>query len=316
MTGADDSNRGLPRFLRDVRRRLRVLLPARVSSAAKTLVLGWGQLTASRRVLPTFLVIGAQRGGTTSLFRALSDHPDVFRPTVSKGVGYFDLEYARGPRWYRGHFPLASTVRRRAGERGRCFESSGYYSVHPLAAARIAADLPHVKVVLMVRDPVERAYSAWKHERRRGFEDLEFSEALRREDARLAGELDRIISRPGYASFEHRHHAYRGRGRYAEQVGRFVDALGSDQVFVLDADHFFADPRPELDALFDWLGLRRVPVDVGRWNATDAGPLDATLRAELRTSFEDSDAELASLTGRAPSWRPTDADRRLNPGSR
>lgn len=286
-----------------LRGRARTVLRGRARRGAKALVLRWGWLTASRRVLPTFLVIGTQRGGTTSLFRALSDHPDVFRPTVSKGVGYFDLAYERGPRWYRGHFPLASTVRRRAGERGRCFESSGYYSFHPLAAARIAADLPHVKVVLMVRDPVERAFSAWKHEHRRGFEDLPFADALAQEDQRLQHEVDRITAEPGYESFHHRHHAYRGRGRYAEQVQRFVDELGSDQVYVLDADRFFDDPRSELDALFDWLGLRRVPVDVGRWNATAPEPLDPEVRRSLSAEFAQSDEELARLVGRPPSWR-------------
>lgn len=291
------------RTRRSPRQRLRAVLPGPVTRGAKELTLAWGRLTASRRVLPTFLVIGTQRGGTTSLFRALSEHPDVFRPTVSKGIGYFDLEYERGPRWYRGHFPLASTVRRRAGGRGRCFESSGYYSFHPLAARRIAADLPHVKVVLMVRDPVERAFSAWKHEHRRGFEDLDFAEALAHEDRRVAGEAERIAAEPGYQSYEHRHHAYRGRGRYAEQVQRFADELGRDQVYVLDADRFFADPRAELDALFDWLGLRRVPVDVGRWNATAPESLDPELRATLRSEFAQSDARLAELMGRPPSWR-------------
>lgn len=289
--------------VRDVRRRAQVLLPPRTARAAKGVVVGWGRLTADRRVLPSFLVVGAQRSGTTSLFRALSDHPDVFRPTVSKGIGYFDVNYVRGWRWYRAHFPLASAVRRAAGGRGQCFESSGYYSFHPASAARIARDLPDVKVVLMVRDPVERAFSAWKHEKRRGFEDLEFAEAVAREPARLEGEVERLLADPAYESYEHRHHAYCGRGRYAEQLRRFSDALGPERVYVLDADRFFARPEAELAALLDWLGLRPSTAKVGRWNATEPGSIDAGLRASLRAQFEESDRELAQLTGRVPSWR-------------
>lgn len=289
--------------VRDLRRRTRVLLPPRATRAAKGCVLAWGRLTAPRRALPSFLVIGAQRSGTTSLFRALSDHPQVFRPTVSKGIGYFDVNHVRGPRWYRAHFPLVSHVRRHAGERGQCFESSGYYSFHPAAADRIARELPDVKVVLMVRDPVERAYSAWKHEKRRGFEDLDFAEALAREPERLEGEVERLLADPAYESYEHRHHAYCGRGRYADQVRRFQDALGPAQVYVLDADRFFAHPEAELSALLAWLGLEPTGGTVGRWNATEPGSIDPDVRAALTAQFEAADSDLARLTGRLPSWR-------------
>ena len=122
----------------------------------------WGRLTSRWRLQPSFIIAGAQRAGTTTLYRVLSEHPAVARPTASKGIGYFDLHYARGPRWYRGHFPLAWGARRTHGPDATTFESSGYYLFHPLAASRIAHDLPDVKVVVMVREPVERAYSAHK----------------------------------------------------------------------------------------------------------------------------------------------------------
>ncbi len=68
---------------------------------------GWGMLTARWRLRPSFVIVGAQRGGTTTLYRVLSEHPALARPTVAKGIGYFDLRYANGPRWYAGQFPLA-----------------------------------------------------------------------------------------------------------------------------------------------------------------------------------------------------------------
>lgn len=150
--------------LRAISSRARAIVPTPFQAGVRGILTRWGELTAALRMDPDFIVIGAQRCGTTSLFRVLNDHPDVVRPTVSKGIGYFDVNYAKGARWYRSHFPLRVTARLRTKGRALAFESSGYYSFHPLAAERIASDLPDVKVVLMVRDPVERAYSAYKHE--------------------------------------------------------------------------------------------------------------------------------------------------------
>lgn len=265
----------------------------------------WGRATAAARLEPSVIVVGAQRCGTTTLYRVLSEHPDIVRPTFSKGIFYFDINYAKGPRWYRGHFPIAAVARRRvAGPEPVAFESSGYYSFHPLAAERIGRDLPGVRLVLMVRDPVERAYSAYKHEFARGFETETFERALDLEAERLEGEVERMVADPGYESFDHRHHAYVTRGQYAEQVERLQAAVGADQVYVMDADDFFADPVPQVAALFEWLGLTPwTPEGVEQWNARPGDGLTPELRARLREHYEPHDARLAELTGRTPSWR-------------
>lgn len=265
-----------------------------------------GRATAQWRTQPDFLVIGAQRSGTTTLFRLLSQHPQVLRPTLSKGVGYFDTEYHRGARWYAAHFPLRLTARRH-GTGTQVFESSGYYAFHPLAARRIAADLPGVKVVMMVRDPVERAYSAHSHELARGFEREDFETALALEPRRTAGESERLAVDQDYSSHAHRHHAYLARGRYAEQLDRFAEHLGRDRVYVMDAHRFFAEPADELGDLLEWLGLARVaPRDVVRENARTRAPMPAELRARLSEYFAPYDAALADWLGRPPSWRAGD----------
>ena len=96
----------------------------------------------------------------------------------------------------------------------------------------------------MVREPVERAYSAHRHELARGFETEPFEQAVELEAERIAGEVEQIMADPTYESFHHRHHAYLARSRYSEQVQRFIDALGPDRVYVVDADAFFTDPEP------------------------------------------------------------------------
>lgn len=291
---------------RRVTQAVRARGPARLVVLLRRAVWSLGWLTARWRLQPDFLVVGAQRAGTTTLYRILSEHPGVLRPTQSKGIGYFDEEHHRGARWYRAHFPLASAAHRgRDGRRRLTFESRGYYLHHPLAPERIARELPGTRIVVVVRDPVERAYSAYRHEHARGFEDEDFATALALEDHRLAGEAERIRADPTYRSHAHRHQALLGRSRYAEQVRRFVDALGADRVHVVDAGHLFTDPGPELELLEEFLGLETwQPARVEHWNARPASPLEPELEDRLRRYFAPHDAALEQLTGRRPSWVP------------
>jgi hypothetical protein len=158
----------------------------------------------------------------------------------------------------------------------------------------------------MVRDPVERAYSAHKHELARGFETEPFERALDLEESRLAGEEERMIADPTYRSFEHRHHAYLARGRYSEQITRLQAAVGEDRVYVVDADRFFADPQSEFEQLRSWLGLPEWrPEHVEQTNARPGVPLSPQLRSRLCRHFEPYDKALTRLMGRLPSWRDT-----------
>ena len=281
-------------------------LPAPAVRVVRSAVRGWGMATADLRLLPEVIIVGAQRSGTTTLFRVLSEHPAVVRATLSKGVGYFDLHHHRGLRWYRAHFPLevVAALRTPRGVRPVTFESAGYYSFHPLAAERIAQELPQARLVYMVRNPVDRAYSAHRHELVRGFEAEDFERALELEPERLTGEEERILADPRYESHSHRHHAYLGRSRYSEQLARMQQAVGADHVFVMDADRFFADPAASFGRLGEWLGLPEwVPSAVEQWNARARDPLEPELRARLMEYFEPYDRDLEAMTGVRPSWR-------------
>lgn len=297
------------RPIRRLTRRAQEILPAPVGSAVRGIASAWGTVTARWRMTPDFIIVGAQRSGTTSLFRMLSEHQQVVRPTLNKGMAYFDLNYQRGPAWYRGHFPLRRIAALTRGtDRLVTFESSGYYMFHPLAPARIAVDLPDAKIVVMVRDPVDRAHSAHRHEQRRGFETEDFETALELEPNRIEGEAERIIVDPTYASYELQHHAYLARGRYAEQIERISDAVGPDRIYVVDADLFFEDPAAEFKKLCRWLGLEDpAQLDTRAWNAAPRAPLEPAARERLAAYFEPYDERLAEILGRQPSWRTTDS---------
>jgi hypothetical protein len=269
-------------------------------TGARTVATSLGQLSADLRMRPSFLVAGAQRRATPRLFRMLAQHPQVRPPVLNKGIHYFDTaeRFRRGPRFYAAHFPLRHAADAITGE------ASPYYLFHPLAAARIAEQLESVKIIVLLRDPAERAFSAHKQEQGRGFESLHFEEALAAEPERLAGEEERIMADPAYQSFAHQHHAYQARGRYAGQLERMFAAVGREQVLVLDADDFFVPGLPHWDRLLEHLGLPdwRPPAAV-HTNARPSKPMPQRLRRQLRDDFADDDERLAELLGETPSWR-------------
>lgn len=266
-----------------------------------------GRITARQRVLPSFLIVGAQRSGTTSMYRTLSQHPAVLKAVLHKGVHYFDLNYGRGLSWYRGHFPLDSSARRVQRETGvpaQSMESSPYYMVHPLAPTRIAADLPDVKLLVLLRDPVERAYSAHAHELARGFETQPFERALALEPERLRGQTERLSSDPDAISHEHQHNAYLSRGQYVDYLEHLARLFGRDRLHAVDSHAFFAHPEGSYDGVLRFLGLPHTGYPTfERHNARPRAPMPDSLRRRLEEHFQPYDERLEEWLGRRPSWR-------------
>ena len=266
-----------------------------------------GRATSDARALPGLLICGGQRCGTTSMYKALVQHPTILRPVWRKGVHYFDTAHDHDLRWYRAHFPFQRQLDRAAlrhGTRALCFESSPYYLFHPRAADRIATELPDVRVLVLVRDPVERAYSAHAHERARGYEDLEFAQALAREDRGLAAESARLREDASYESHLHRHQAYRARGEYAAQIERFAALIGRDRIKVVDSHRFFAEPEHVFPEVLDWLDVApRGEQTFDRHNSRDRSELDPGLRRELEDYYLPFDEALTPWLGHVPTWR-------------
>jgi Sulfotransferase domain len=151
-------------------------LPAPARTVLRSAVWTYGRATARARSLPGFLIIGAQKAGTTALYAYLRWHPAVLGPSW-KEVSFFDRHYSRGEAWYRGQFPNAlrlQLVERRSGARPIVGEASPSYLFHPLAPERVAALLPGARLVALVRNPVERAFSHYQHEVALGREPLSF----------------------------------------------------------------------------------------------------------------------------------------------
>lgn len=188
--------------------------------------------------LPDFLIVGAMRSGTSALAKLLRKHPDVFMPDT-KELHYFDREFTRGLDWYARHFSAA-----RPGQ--LVGEATPSYAYDVPSAERIAEAVPAARLVMLLRNPSERAYSHYWHERVRGDETRSFADALAAEDERIRG--GGLADRLAYS--------YVDRGRYAPQLER-LDRLGLRVEIVL-FDDFQRDPGAAFHGVTDYLGLARV----------------------------------------------------------
>lgn len=232
---------------------IRESITQRTKQAGRRLAWPYRQVTSRHRALPHFIIVGAQKAGTTSLFYYLSQHPRV-HAGVTKEVHFFDGgtdpavdTYARGVEWYRCHFPLESSL----GESGLTGEASPLYLFNPLAAGRIHKIVPETKLIAVLRNPVDRAISHYFHERNRGREPLGLFEALHAEDERIrpALECDR------YKDFAFIHYSYKNRGCYHLQLKRYFSYFPRQQLLLLSAEELFADPQTSLGKVFNFLEI-------------------------------------------------------------
>jgi len=210
--------------------------------------------TGGLRPLPDFLILGAMKSGTTSLFRYLGQHPKV-RVSAAKAVHFFDLDHSRGPRWYRSHFPLL-----RSG--AITGEATPYYLCHPHAPQRIGELLPRARLVVLLRNPTDRAISHYSHEARKGRESLPILEALEAEEGRVGPEWARMLRDESYNSPVHRRFSYKQRGLYVEQLERYWRHFDEGALLPLKAERLYSDPRGALTDVCRFLGvepdLRRI----------------------------------------------------------
>jgi hypothetical protein len=307
--------------------------------------------TRRARILPGFLLIGAQRAGTTTFFDDLLRHPELVGPLggdavawARKEIHFFDERFGRGTDWYRSFFPLESRrwAARRLGRDMLAGEATPYYLFHPAVPERVAATLPDVRLIALLRDPVARAYSHYEMMRRTGREKLSFEEALAAEEERLAGVEEQLATEPVELTksghrihYHHRHHAYFARGLYADQLERWLDHFPREQLLVLRAEDYFVRPEELYAETLAFLHLRPRPLGALKKRVTTASPghpwsrrekrnrasyepLDPAVRAELAERYAEPNRRLARLLGRDFGWgsRMTSAESESATGAR
>lgn len=264
-------------------------------------------LTCPLRLLPDFIIIGAHRGGTSAFYYHLTGHPSVAAATT-KELNFFDKHYHKGTWWYRAHFPFAiqkcyaQTVRRRDLVTG---EASPHYLFHPVAAQRVAETLPHVKLIALLRNPVDRAYSQYRRNIYKGWEHVSFEEAVAREARRPCGDqrLDNHFD----------HHSYLAHGRYSDQLEHWLRLFPRDQFLILRSEDFYADPATALKQALAFLHVSTAELPEQesyahydgysyRPESRDVNELDPSTRQRVAAYFSTYNRRLYELLGRDMGW--------------
>lgn len=257
------------------------------------------------RVLPDFIIIGVQKGGTTSLYRYLSASRSVLAAS-NKEVHYFDQNYSQGTGWYRANFPLMLSKMYHSSRNGHpCVsgEATPNYFFHPKAPTRIASLLPKVKLILLLRNPVDRALSHYNHHVRSKRETLPFEEALAAEPERLKGEALRIMEDESYDGFAFRTFSYLARGIYIDQLKGWLDLFSREQMLILKSEDLFENPSAIINQTLAFLDLP--PEPPGRYSAFNAGsytPMNPATRQRLVEYFAPYNQQLYERLGVNFGW--------------
>jgi len=254
------------------------------------------------RSIPDYLIIGAQKAGTTTLAQVISEHPEISQ-MWRKEVHYFTQHYTKGRRWYCSNFPLrfSSVLRNRAR---LCGDATPYYLAHPKAPERCWEVAPHAKLIALLRNPVDRAISHYHHEVRHGYEVLPIDQALEAEPERLRGEVERIIADPSYYSFNHQHFSYVTSGLYLEQLKAWREYYPKRQMLIIKSEEFLADPERVLHQVLEFLGVSPSwrPKTWENWNVNRYDPPDPALVARLRAYFKPHNRALYDYLGVSWDW--------------
>jgi hypothetical protein len=260
--------------------------------------------TATTRLLPDWLVIGAQKAGTTSLYYYLVEHPDI-APAFAEEVHFFDQHWADGLDWYRANFPLAvqRPLRKLRGLGCVVGEATPYYLFHPAVPERVRATVPDARLVVLLRNPIDRAYSQYQHGVRRGRETLSFEAAIDAERERLGDEESRLRRDPAAVSAAHQHFSYIARGHYEEQLRAWHRHFPVEQIYVESAEAFQRETGRVFAEIVAFLGLRAwTPREFPRHNAWRYPPMAEATRTRLEAYFRPHNEKLYELLGRDLGW--------------
>lgn len=292
-----------------VARALKATAPEWAKDASRPFFRAYGRATCRQRPLPDYLLIGTKRGGSTSMFKYLNRHPNVLPmwPGVenAKKTYFFDRYYDRGTDWYRAHFPTRrqrELVEERTGAPAITGEAAVNYMFNPVVLPRVRQTLPGVKVIVLLRNPVDRVWSHYHERVNAGIEPLSFREALDAEDERLAGEVERMTVDSGYYSENFDNYSYRARGRYLEHLEPWLDAFYPHQLLIVRSEDLYTQPHEVLEQTHRFLGLPDVPLTAHRYNQLPANTLDPDLRAELGDYYRPHVQALEESLDRSLGW--------------
>jgi hypothetical protein len=258
--------------------------------------------------LPEFLIIGEAKTGTTFLYYLLTRHPYV-EPAATKEVHYLDRplkSFQNNISWYRSQFPPPAW---KEGRRVITGEASPYYMYHPHAARRASEIVPEARIIALLRNPVDRAYSEYQHKVRTGREDLSFEKAVENEEERIRGQRERLLANERVVSPNLRNFSYLARGVYVDQLLEWERYFGRERMLVLSSEELFDAPMETLKRVMEFLELPEwEPEDLDSLSTPDSRheadyeSMTPETREQLKSYFATHNQRLYDFLGEDFGW--------------
>jgi hypothetical protein len=256
--------------------------------------------TAAFRALPDFIIVGAMKSGTSTLFSYLRQHPQIIG-SHKKEVHFFDRHYPEGSHWYRAHFPYSYNVR----QGSITGEASPFYLLCPPIPERINALIPDVRLIALLRNPVDRAISHYFHSTRSGKETLPIMKALEAEEARTQDAWNRALQ--GDCAYDPHltWFSYQQRGLYLEQLQRYWKVFNRENIYIESTDNLLNKPEATLADIFSFLGVMpgfRVPNTRKRNVGTNKSRVPADVYDYLNRYYRQPNEQLFTAIDRDFGW--------------
>ncbi|MBI1184023.1 sulfotransferase [bacterium] len=253
-------------------------------------------MSASLRGLPQFIIIGAQKGGSSALYKFLCEHPQVQRAFVKEPHYFTGQFHQKSLKWYKAQFPLSKSGIITG-------EASPSYCTHPLAPQRIKSVVPQAKLIFIVRNPVERAVSNYFHSVRYGVEPLPIEEAMQRPAEIFEAEYAKMEREDGYHSSTYHRHAYLHKGLYAFHLNKWYQHFEPQQILLLENAELLNQPQKVYNEVLQFLQLEAfAPAAFSKHNVGSTKPVDESLTRQLKQVFEEPNRQFFHLISREFPW--------------
>jgi len=266
-----------------------------LSKIKNKLIFFFRKTLSFNRMEPSFIIIGEARCGTTSLFNYISQNDKVL-PPVKKEIHFFDYKFHKKKGWYKSFFPFVK-------EGKITGEATPYYFSHPKAAKRIKETYPDIKVILVLRNPIDRAISSFYKQRDLKIEPIESIEkAIDIEEDRLKDSMKNMSTNSDY-DFNHKNYAYAKRGLYYENLERWKSLFDEDQMLIFEFEELFGNIDVNYDKVIEFLNIDKQNISFRHFNKGTYDNIDAEFRMKLSSYFDESNQKLYKMLKSNYNWK-------------
>ena len=259
----------------------------------------------SIHVLPDFIIFAEGKCGTTSLYEAIVAHPNVHR-ALQKEIYFFDAEFQRGVSWYKRHFPFVWKKYLSTKIQGKKFltgEATLRYCTHPYAPERAYELIPKVKLIALLRNPIDKALSTYHLQLANGREKLSFEDGLKEEESRIGGEMEKMEKDENYYSANFFRYSYLTRGIYINGLKKWMNTFPRAQFFFQDSESFFKNPSIALNQIYEFLNLPKFQAkQYPHYGSRKYPSMKPETRKLLIEHFKPYNEKLYKLIGKSFDW--------------